>query len=181
MVENSCRGKKPYHRKQTNAKQPFSAKLLSQYQMQCKIIKSQNAVQIMLYAVFCCTAVLFTFIADILERTFITVNSCYVSLFMWRLFKRLVTHVTWVRFVFTMNSAVNGKLTACFKALTANITVIRSLVCMSSPVPSQITGTGERLRTICALCTSLWQLTATFRIMFLTRLVSTFHRSQPVL
>ena len=29
MVENSCRGKKPYHRKQTNAKQPFSAKLLS--------------------------------------------------------------------------------------------------------------------------------------------------------
>jgi len=44
MVENSCRGKKPYHMKQTNAKQPFSAKLLSQYQMQCK----------MQFEVFCC-------------------------------------------------------------------------------------------------------------------------------
>ena len=131
----------------------------------------------MLYAVFCCTKLHITFIAYILERTFIEfMNSCHVFLLMRRLCKHLVTHVTWERFESTMGSAVNGKLIFCFKAATAKITLIRSLVCVSSPVPSQITGPGERLRTICALTTSLWQPTATF----LTRLVSIFHRSQPV-
>jgi len=70
---------------------------------------------------------------------------------MFTLWKRLVTHQTFVSFLSTMSSAVFDELARCSELFAADTTLKRFLSWMTSPVLSQIIFTYTTSATLCAL------------------------------
>ena len=68
-----------------------------------------------------------------------------------RLTKRLVTHVTFVRFISRVSSAVSNKVTWCCESFATNSTFKWFLSWMTSPVYCKVINALKTLATFCAL------------------------------